>query len=221
MTSPHYCFCELAPLYVLGRLSDVERLWVEQQLMKYPELAEELAMIEESVSALAYITPLLTPSQDLKQRLFQQIGVEAPESSSTPSTDLIEPVFRMETSHRTETPEFSEQAPSAALLDVLSGLNWQPKVPGIMVATLQINHHTRQAVFLLKAEAGAQYPLHYHTDVEEIFMLAGDLIDGDRTYRAGEYLRSTSGSAHGPRTTEGCVFLARTSLDDQLLELNH
>ncbi len=218
MTSTHYCFCELAPLYVLGTLSDEERSWVEQQIRECPELAEELAMAEEAVSALAYSLPPLAPAQDLKQRLFQRIA-DDDENQSLPHAESTAAGSRSPVFAGTESLNFDKPEALSVLLELVGDLKWRPyQAPGVMVAPLHINYRTRRVVCLLKAEAGIRYPLHNHAEAEEIFMLAGDLVDGDRTYRAGDYIRSESGSTHAPRTEAGCIFLVRASLDDKILE---
>lgn len=219
----HYCFCELAPLYALGTLSAEQKLWVEQQVADCPELAEELAIAQETVAALAYSTPLITPSPALKQRLLQHITASTlvPDTTSAqPEAELLEPL----PTNLNALGEFATLTQGATnslalLTNLLSGLRWRPyMVPGIEIVPLKINYRTQQVVCLLKAEAGVRYPLHDHRDVEEIFMLAGDLVDGDRTYHTGDYIRSGVGSSHAPLTKEGCIFLVRSSLRDNILE---
>ena len=76
----------------------------------------------------------------------------------------------------------------------------------------------REATALVRAEPGVQYPLHRHTTNEEIYLLEGDLVVDSATYKAGDYLRSKSTSNHSPSTTGGCMFLVRTSIDNEYFD---
>ncbi|MCS6815002.1 MAG: cupin domain-containing protein [Cyanobacteria bacterium] len=220
----HYCFCELAPLYALGTLSAEQKLWVEQQIADCPELAEELAIVQETVAALAYSTPLATLSPALKQRLLQQLTTSTPApdvTSAQPEAELPAPL-PTDLNALDELATLTQRTTNSLelLTNLLAGLKWRPHAaPGIEIVLLSINYRTQRVVCLLKAEAGARYPLHDHRDVEEIFMLAGDLVDGDRTYHTGDYIRSGIGSSHAPFTREGCIFLVRSSLKDKILKV--
>lgn len=203
------CFCDLAPLYALGVLSEAERDWVEAQCHQEPELALEVKAFEDAVTALAYAAPLHAPVRDLKGQLFDRIGVAPPASDaaglpSVPSLGLDDAVD-------------SDMAAFSAVQ--AKDLSWQPhSVPGVEVAILHIDAVQRRVVGLLRAQPGLRYPLHRHADTEEIFMLQGDLRVGDTVYGPGDYLRSEPGSCHGPTSEQGCQFFFRTSLDDEFLE---
>ncbi len=81
-----------------------------------------------------------------------------------------------------------------------------------------LNLAKREATALVRAEPGVQYPLHCHTTDEEIYLLEGDLVVDGATYKAGDYLRSKSTSNHAPSTTGGCMFLVRTSIDNEYFD---
>jgi anti-sigma factor ChrR (cupin superfamily) len=196
MNTEHDCFCDLAPLYTLDVLSEQERRLVEEQLAECPELAAELIELETAVAAIAYSVPPQSPAPGLKDRLFQRIGVEMPQPIPY------------------ETPAPVEQAIRS------QDLVWKPYrgIPGVMIARLHVDRAKRQMSALLRANAGVRYPLHRHTTAEEILMLEGDLIVGDRVYGAGDYIRSEFGSLHAPETRTGCTFFIRASLDNEILE---
>jgi quercetin dioxygenase-like cupin family protein len=234
MTSTHNCFCELVPLYALNILDTEEQSWVEQQMAECPELAEELTIAQDAVSALAYTVLPVTPAPDLKQRLFHRLtesDLKLDDSVTARSYANDADMSCSATSVATSVLDVLENSSDAAsspqsnhdgvtmLSSLLSSLKWKPyQVPGTEIVVLNVNHRTSQIVCLFKAEAGKRYPLHSHAGTEEIFMLAGDLVDGDRIYRAGDYIRSEPGSTHAPITQEGCIFLVRTSLSDKFLE---
>lgn len=198
MNPERLCFCELAPLYALEVLAEPERRWLEEQVAASPDLAGELADYQTVVAALAYGTPEISPASDLKDRLFQRLGCSPPHptavSPTSASSRLVEQVLRSQ-----------DQV-------------WQAHpVPGITIAILYLNQARREVTALLRAAAGVRYPLHRHAGVEEIYMLEGDLVVGDESYGPGDYLRSLPNSVHAPETRGGCMFLVKTSLDDEIL----
>jgi quercetin dioxygenase-like cupin family protein len=195
MNDQEYCFCELAPLYALGILDESERCFVEDQITNYPELAAELDMFQTSVAAMFYHLPPISLAVDLKKRLFQRIGVDLTEESPDHlpvRTNIV-----------------------SNLVVRSHNLTWRPyRTPGVMVAVLHINPIQQKVTALVKAESGVRYPTHRHAGVEEIFMLAGDLVIGEEVYGQGDYIRSPQGSVHTPETQGGCMFFVSTSLND-------
>jgi hypothetical protein len=195
MNSDRRCFCELAPLYTLDLLDLEERLWVEAQVLECPDLAEELASYQTAVGLLPYAAPPMPMSADLKDRLFDRLGlapIEA-EASSSPAV-----------------------SPDPAMFAVRSGdRQWQPhRMPGVEVAVLFNDTVNRMRSLVVKVAAGVTYPLHQHHGIEEIYMLEGELDLFGEIYLAGDYIRSHPNSCHAPSTSTGCMFLIRTSIDD-------
>ncbi|MCM1983657.1 cupin domain-containing protein [Lyngbya confervoides] len=188
----NFCFCELAPLYVLDLLNETERTWVADQAANNPELADELLEYQSAVTTLPYHEPLMPMRQNLKNDLFQRLNLPAPDLGAR------------------RTPSYSA---------IRSGdLNWQEHdVPGVRIAIVYSDETTRELVGFLKADPNVQYPYHRHAAVEELYMLEGDLIIGDEVFGAGDYIRSQPGSGHAPLTRGGCHFFFRTSMDDEYL----
>jgi quercetin dioxygenase-like cupin family protein len=200
MNSEQYCFCDLAPLYALDLLNGPERDWVEQQIMADPALAEELAEYEVAVTALPYGVPTVAIADDLKQRLFENLELAPPEAIAEVSVP--------------QSPELFWTVRAREIV-------WQPHpVPGVEVSIFYTDPVKRKLSGLFKAEPGMQYPWHRHAEVEEIYMLSGDLIIGEQVYGAGDYIRSHPGSIHNPRTSTGCMFFFHTSMDDEYFETN-
>lgn len=196
MITENYCFCELAPLYALHQLSEDEQRWVEQQIAECPDLAEELSSYQSAITAIAYTIPPLSIDSTLKDRLFDRLGFDPPQSEAIPESSASYQAIR---SHE---------------------LNWQlHPTPGVEVAIVHTDEVKREIVGFLRAEPGVRYPLHQHAAIEEIFMLEGDLIIGDEVYGAGDYIRSNPGSIHAPHTVGGCRFFFHTSMDDEYPEL--
>jgi quercetin dioxygenase-like cupin family protein len=202
MNSEQYCFCNLAPLYVLDLLSKPERDWVEQQIIEDPALAEELSQYEMAATALPYSISPMAIADNLKERLFEQLEL--------PPLDT-----RTEASKKTSVP----QNPGSFWTVRAQEIEWQPHtVPGVKISILYTDQVARRISGLFKAEPGMQYPPHRHADVEEIYMLSGDLIIGEQVYGAGDYIRSHPGSIHNPHTQTGCMFFFHTSIDDDYFE---
>ncbi|NJM75431.1 MAG: anti-sigma factor [Acaryochloridaceae cyanobacterium RU_4_10] len=200
MNSEQYCFCDLAPLYALDLLNGPERNWVEQQIMEDPALAEELAEYERAVTALPYGAPTVEIADNLKQRLFENLELDPPETIAEVSVP---------------------QGPELFWTVRAQEIVWQPHpVPGVEVSIFYTDPVRRRLSGLFKAEPGMQYPLHRHAEVEEIYMLSGDLIIGEQVYGAGDYIRSHPGSMHNPHTSTGCMFFFQTSMDDEYFKTN-
>lgn len=195
MNDDHRCFCELAPLYALDLLDLEERLWVEAQILECPDLAEELASYQTAVELIPYSAPIVPMAADLKDRLFDRLGL-----------DLVDSL--------PETP--TKVSPALKMFAIKSAdLQWKPhRMEGVEIVVLFIDEINRTRHLLVKAAAGVVYPLHQHAGIEEIYMLEGELILNDEVYLAGDYIRSYPHSIHAPSTNTGCMFLIRACIDD-------
>jgi hypothetical protein len=191
----HRCFCELAPLYALDLLELEDRLWVEAQVIECPDLAEELASYQTAVGVIPYSAPMMPMAADLKDRLFDRLGLDPVEPITDPPSDIpLDPV----------------------MFAIKSGdLPWQPhRMEGVQVAVLFIDEVNRMRHLVVKAAAGVVYPIHQHRGIEEIYMLEGELVIEGEVYLAGDYIRSYPNSIHAPSTSTGCMFLIRACIDD-------
>jgi ChrR Cupin-like domain len=200
MNPTHYCFCELAPLYVLDLLNKDERDWVEAQLIETPELAEELVQYQVAATALPYGIEPMEVDPGLKGRLFDRLELDPLQDCAS----VTEPV-----SPNDDT--FS----SIRFQDIA----WQSHpVPGVEISIFYTDLASRRTSGILKASPGMKYPLHRHGGVEEIYMISGDLTIGNEKYGAGDYIRSHPGSIHNPHSRDGCLFFFNTSMDDKYFE---
>jgi anti-sigma factor ChrR (cupin superfamily) len=195
MNDEHRCFAELAPMYALDLLDPDERLWVESQVLECPDLAEELASYQAAVGVIPYSAPTMPMAANLKDRLFDRLGLEPVEAVP-------------------EAPP--ESQPNLKMFAIRAGdLDWQPRrIEGVQAVVLFRDEVSRTHHLLVKAAAGVTYPFHQHEGIEEIYMLEGELIIDDEVYLAGDYIRSYPNSIHAPSTTTGCMFLIRACIDD-------
>lgn len=71
---------------------------------------------------------------------------------------------------------------------------------------------------LIRIEPGGVYPSHRHADIEEIYIIEGNLSVGGVTMYAGDYCRAEIDSVHeGVTSKDGCVFLALASANNEFL----
>jgi anti-sigma factor ChrR (cupin superfamily) len=90
--------------------------------------------------------------------------------------------------------------------------------PGISCKLLATDTERGRVSMLVRLAPGTEYPPHRHAGTEELHMLHGDLIVGDRTLHAGDYLRSEAGSVdHRVWTENGCTGVLLTSFRDVIL----
>jgi hypothetical protein len=194
MNTDRYCFCDLAPLYPLGALTEAEQVWVEQQAASDPDLAAELLSYQGAIANLPLSLPPLPMAGDLKNRLFQNLDLEPPVPSP--------PELPLDTASH-----FAIRA---------QDLRWRPyQTPGVSIAIVHTDRVRREIVGFIQADAGVRYPLHRHAATEELFMLEGDLVIGNEVFGPGDYILSQAGSSHAPYTNGGCRFFFHTSMDDE------
>ncbi|KAM3095707.1 cupin domain-containing protein [Phormidesmis sp. 146-35] len=182
------CIDEMIAARSLDSLDEDDRRLVDQAITQSPELAAELADFQAVVAALAYSAPSPAIAPNLKERLFDKIRV-ADSARPLPGDRFVRAEDQV----------------------------WQPHpfVPRVTIAILHRDRTDRKLTCLLRAEAGVTYPTHRHASVEEIYMLEGDLEVAGQVYYGGDYIRSSQGSSHAPHTQGGCMFLIKTSLDDE------
>jgi quercetin dioxygenase-like cupin family protein len=86
---------------------------------------------------------------------------------------------------------------------------WKPtQFDKAWVKVLYENKAKGELTCLVKLEPGAHLPMHKHADLEQSFVLEGEIHDHDGQARAGEYVWRTAGSYHENFSTEGAVVLA-------------
>ncbi|QDV05156.1 ChrR Cupin-like domain protein [Planctomycetes bacterium Poly30] len=109
--------------------------------------------------------------------------------------------------------------PAGAVVVRAQSSDWLPTgVPGVRCKILagpgsgrsdgKDGEEPSRRVLLMSVDAGAVYPGHEHPDVEETFVLSGDLRVGDLCLGPGDFQSLPGGSFHPPQTSEaGCLCL--------------
>jgi len=75
-------------------------------------------------------------------------------------------------------------------------LAWQPTFPGGWIKPLRNCETTGQWTQLLKLEAGAAVPPHYHLGAGEFIVLSGELHYASGTAKVGDYGYEAIGAHH-------------------------
>jgi anti-sigma factor ChrR (cupin superfamily) len=100
-----------------------------------------------------------------------------------------------------------------------AGLNWRAgNTAAVEIKTLSVDKQRSIVTYLVRMAPGASLRPHRHVDVEESYLLEGDLsVDGGQM-QTGDYCRAEPGTVHrGVTSQSGCVFITACSLRDELL----
>ncbi|MGL5084001.1 MAG: cupin domain-containing protein [Microcoleaceae cyanobacterium] len=192
---------ELAALAALDALDGEERIWAENYGIEFPELEVEIEDFKAVIAQLAYGAPSVPMAANLKDRLFQRI---------TPKSELVQTV-----AEATETDDLN----IAELLRQSQTVKWRPYpgLPELLLGKLRINPETRQIDCFIRSWGQGAFPLHRHAATEEMILLEGDLVIGDRLYGRGDRICSDPNTVHQPKTQNGCLVFIRSSLDNEIL----
>ena len=77
--------------YVLGDLSSDEMARFQELLMVYPELAKEVASLQEALSMLPYGLPPQQPDSQVRSRLLAKVQAESTPTGEPPEPILVKP----------------------------------------------------------------------------------------------------------------------------------
>jgi putative transcriptional regulator len=186
---------ELLPLYALGILDPDEAKAVERAIAQDASLASELLAYQETASQL--VIPV-TPSPDVKARLFASIGAGRFEKFAARMSTL----FDVSIDRAREFLGLIERPAS-----------WDAAMPGIGLV-----HFDGGAAYaaadcgFIRLAPGTTFPLHTHRGEEVSLIIAGQLRDQEgRILSTGDELVQAEGSTH-QITAIGdveCIFAAR------------
>lgn len=187
---------ERAALYALGALdADAAHAFESHLAAGCDTCNEELLTFRAVADDLAYLAPGQLPRPQVRTRVLERIAAESPEAS--------QPVFEKQ----------------GLLFTRSAQLPWAPgAVDGIEVKLLHHDTQRGMKTALVRMEPGSALPPHRHADVEEVYLIDGDLLVGDVLMRAGDYCRGEAGTLHHDITTNGgCLFLSTFSERNQRL----
>lgn len=184
---------ELASLYALNALDKPQKAAFEEHLEQGCDACKaDLRSFTEVATMIGKSVPA-APSPQLRERLRSRL------SSSPRSPGVL-----------------FEQ--SGLLVSRSEELAWRELAPGIAYKPLYQDFARKYGTSLVRMDPGARYPSHRHSDVEELFVLSGDLHVEGHVMRSGDYCRADSGTIHGETLTEsGCLFLLLASQKNEIL----
>jgi anti-sigma factor ChrR (cupin superfamily) len=179
---------ELVFLYALQALPSSEVSVVEAHVATCADCRQELETLRPTIdSFVSWPTDVLRPSASLWDRLSQRIAAE---TGGKP----VSPVPQ-----RGAQPE------------------WKEVAPGISCKLLATDTETNRVSMLVRLAPGTNYPPHRHGGVEELHLLHGELMIGDRKLHPGDYNRAEAGSIDLRVWSEtGCTCVLLTSYHDVL-----
>ncbi len=187
--APH----ELVSLYALGALdSDDNRQFEEHLRQGCPACEMELRSFGRVAASLGG-SVLAGPPASLRARLLAKV-------SGAPRVPGV----------------LLEQG--GLLISRSDEVAWQALAPGIQFKPLHVDVVRKYNTCLVRMDAGARYPSHRHRELEELFMLSGELHVEGQIMRGGDYCRADSDTIHGETFTDsGCLFLLLASQQNEVL----
>jgi anti-sigma factor ChrR (cupin superfamily) len=191
---------ELASLYALGTLTPEEKAAFEAHLgAGCAVCVSEVASFRKVTGAIGLSVDPASPQADLRPRLLETIA---------------------------RTPQVPAQKSPGVLFDKDGLLIARPAemtwmagaLPGVFLKVLFNDAGRGYTTAMVRLTPGTHYPSHKHADVEELYLLEGDLRVGDTSMQSGDYCRGEAGSIHDEIVTDhGCLFVVTSSDQDQLL----
>ena len=95
---------------------------------------------------------------------------------------------------------------------------WEEVARGIFCKVLAVDEEKSRITMLVRLAPGTDYPPHRHADVEELYLLHGELLIDNRKIRAGDFIRAEAGSVdHRVWSETGCTCVLITSTGDAIL----
>jgi len=183
---------EQAALCALGALpADEARALGEQLAEGDAAVRDELAAFRSVVDDLAYAAPAQAPPSALRARVLGRIAATEPVVIEQDDVRFVR----------------------GAQVDWEAG-----PIAGLQLKRLSMDGARGRRTSLVRMAAGVGYPRHRHADVEELYLLEGELLISGVLMRPGDYCRAEPDSVHdGIVTPGGCLFIVIACERDELL----
>jgi anti-sigma factor ChrR (cupin superfamily) len=180
---------DLVFIYALQALPPSEVAVVAARIATCEECRQEMETLRPVMDLLAaWPTDVLCPSASLWERLAERIATEKGEAPVLPLP------------RQWEEPE------------------WKEAAPGISVKLLATDTDKNRVSMLVRLAPNTAYPPHRHAGLEELHLLDGELMIGDRKLFPGDYNRADAGSVDLRIWSEtGCTCVLVTSYHDVIL----
>jgi len=179
---------DLVFLYALGALPSREIAVAEAHIFACSDCQQEMKTLRPVIeSFISWPTDVLRPSASLWGLLAQRVAEETGKEPVLPPSQLP------------AKPE------------------WEEVAPGISCKLLATDTEKNYVSMLVRLAPGTDYPRHRHAGVEELHLLHGELMIGDKKLYPGDYNRAEPDSVdHRVWTETGCTCVLLTSTKDVL-----
>jgi anti-sigma factor ChrR (cupin superfamily) len=132
-------------------------------------------------------------------------------------TDVLRPTAslwaRVARRIQTDTGEATSPSPEPS-----AEPEWKNVAPGIACKLLATDADNDRVSMLVRLAPDTEYPPHRHAGVEELHLLNGELMIGDRRLYPGDYNRAEPGTVdHRVWSDTGCTCVLITSFRDAIL----
>ena len=186
-----------AALYVVGALRGEEMLEFEAHLKQGCDVcAAEVKAFSRVTDELAGAVPSQAPSAKLRERVLAKIASEVPTLDSA---------------------TIDKQGIRFMLSSLMP---WEgTAAKGIETKVLFRDAANGMVTVLVRMAPGTSAQRHRHTEVEESYVLEGDLTISGVEMKPGDYCRAEPDSVHtGISTRGGCQFISIASERNELLD---
>jgi anti-sigma factor ChrR (cupin superfamily) len=222
---------EQAALYALGVLDPEDgrafAVLLQGELLPLRQAATAYRTV---VQALASAVAPATPRPALRERIVNQIAVEAARDraqfESVANTLALSTVPAMPRAALKERLMARVEGHTDVRLDPLKGLTfvkasegtWHEMAPGVSAKVLFFDQASRRATTLVRMTSGSFYAPHRHAEAEELYVLEGGCFCGGRELKAGDYHRAEAETEHHDTSSdEGCLLLVISSPQNEML----
>lgn len=222
---------EQAALYALGVLESDDRrvfaFWLQEESLPLRQAAMAYRSV---VEALASTVAPATPRPALRERIVNQVAVEAARDAvqfeAVANTLALNAGPAAPRSSLRERLMARVEGHTDVRLDPLKGLTfvkasegtWQEVESGVSVKVLFFDPVSRRATALVRMVPGSRYAPHRHAEAEELYVLEGGCFCGGRELRAGDYHRAEAETEHHDTSSnEGCLLLVISSPRNEML----
>jgi len=180
---------ELMFLHALRALPSSEAARAARQVATCAECAREMESLRPIIDTfVSWPAEVLRPPAALWDRLAQRIGADTSGTPAAPSP-----------------PQWTEP-------------DWKDVAPGISCKVLATDTERQRVTMLVRLAPDTEYPPHRHAGVEELHLLHGELMIGDRKLSPGDYNRAEPDTEDYRVWSEtGCTCVLITSLQDVIL----
>lgn len=181
---------ELASMFAAGALPQQEEAEFRRHLNSCGVCAAEARAFREAVSWLPMTSRETAAPPRVREKLLAGIRQPAPRPEQTTDVRIVR----------------------------ANEGGWHTLVPGVLAKRLYAESTDGNAAMLMRMEAGAQFPPHWHAGVEHCYVLEGDLHFGDLALGPGDYQCAMASTTHITSHTEkGCMVLIVASQQNQIL----